>query len=221
MMKSLLAATAVLAIAGSSYVYAQQRFDRQDGDRGSRFEQRHRPSAQDMAAFTDARVAALKAGLELTPDQAKNWPAFEQALRDFAQLRLQRMQAQQAAEQQPESQSPASQSPASPFDRLARRADAMGKASAALKQIADTGAPLYQSLDDAQKGRFRTLARMLRPHPSFAMMRSMEGSRWGEGQRGLMGPRFGGRGFDQQGERGPDGGGMRRMPQGDEDDSRL
>ena len=45
-----------------------------------------------MAAFTDARIAALKAGLELTPDQAKNWPAFEQALRDMVQLRAQRMQ---------------------------------------------------------------------------------------------------------------------------------
>ena len=40
----------------------------------------------------------------------------------------------------------------------------MGKASAALKHIAETGAPLYQSLDDAQKARFKRLARMLRPH---------------------------------------------------------
>ena len=40
----------------------------------------------------------------------------------------------------------------------------MSKRSVALKQIADAGAPLYQSLNDAQKARFTMLARMLRPH---------------------------------------------------------
>ena len=48
---------------------------------------------------------------------------------------------------------------------MAHRADRMAKASAALKKIADAGAPLYQSLTDEQKARFKTLARMLRPHP--------------------------------------------------------
>ena len=33
-------------------------------------------SAEDFAAFTDARIAALKAGLRLTPAQEKNWPAL-------------------------------------------------------------------------------------------------------------------------------------------------
>ena len=94
MLKPVVVATAALAIAGSSLVYAQQRFDGSGSrDGGPRFEQRHRPSAEDLAAFTDARIAALKAGLELTPDQTKNWPAFEQALRDLGQLRIQRMQA--------------------------------------------------------------------------------------------------------------------------------
>ncbi len=47
---------------------------------------------------------------------------------------------------------------------MTRRADNMAKISAALKRIADADAPLYQSLDDAQKGRFEKLAHMLRPH---------------------------------------------------------
>ena len=34
-------------------------------------------SAEQIAAFTDARIAALKAGLKLTPAQEKNWPALE------------------------------------------------------------------------------------------------------------------------------------------------
>jgi hypothetical protein len=175
MLKPVIAATAVLAIAGSSIVYAQHRFGEQGGfghSWGPRAEQRHLPSAEDMAAFTDARIAALKAGLELTPDQAKNWPPFEQALRDAAQLRIQRMQARQAATQQGENAQPQEgqaapqqgQAPANPFDRLGRRADGLAKASAALKKVADTGAPLYQSLTDAQKARFTRLAHMLRPH---------------------------------------------------------
>jgi hypothetical protein len=162
MLKPFIAATALLAIAGSTFVYAQQGFGFTGhggfGDGGPRTEFRHQRTPADMAAFTDARIAALKAGLELTPDQAKNWPAFEQAVRDMAQLRIQRMQAREAQ------QSGDQQAPTSPFDRLERRADNMSKRSAALKKVADAGSPLYQSLDDSQKGRFMVLARVLRPH---------------------------------------------------------
>src|SRR5580692_9016509 len=176
MMKPVVVAAAALAIAGSSIVYAQQRFGGPggDGDRGQRFEHHYRPSAQDMAAFTDARVAALKAGLELTPDQAKNWPPFEQAMRDMAQLRIQRIQARQAREQQNDQQAATS-----PFDRLSQRADNMSKTGAALKKVADAGAPLYQSLDDSQKGRFIALARILRPH--HHMHAGLEGG-WHQGE---------------------------------------
>jgi zinc resistance-associated protein len=180
MLKPVLVATAALAIAGSSIVYAQQRFSGPGGDGGPRFEQWHRPSAADMAAFTDARIAALKAGLQLTPDQAKNWPPFEQALRDRAQLRIQRMQAREADNQQ-------GQAPETPFERLGRRADSMAKLSTALKRIADTGTPLYQSLDEAQKHRFKILARMLRPHHHMHAFNRGDGPGWrqgfGDGQR--------------------------------------
>src|SRR3984885_4362030 len=103
MLKPVIAATAVLALAGSTLVYAQQRSDGRGGfgDGGPRAEHQHRHlSAEDAAAFADARIAALKAGLELTPDQAKNWPAFEQAMRDAAQMRIQRMQEREARRQQ-------------------------------------------------------------------------------------------------------------------------
>jgi hypothetical protein len=151
------------------------------------------PSPADITAFTDARIAALKAGLELTPDQAKNWPPFEQALRDMAQLRIQRIQERLSGQQQ---------APATPFDRLDRRADAMAKRSAALKKVADSGAPLYQSLNDDQKARFMKLARILRPHPR--MHAFMErGWRQGEGQGGEQGGGHGwqhGRHFGQSDE---------------------
>jgi hypothetical protein len=176
MLKTVTAAAAILAIAGTSFVYAQQQYRGPGyfGPGGPRAE-RHRPTAADMSAFTDARIAALKAGLELTPDQAKNWPAFEQALRDMAQLRIERIKARQEGAQKPAG---------SPFDRMSGRADRLAKASTALKHVADAGAPLYATLDDAQKGRFTRLARMLRPHQ-------------GGWHNGPGGNQFGGRRFGE------------------------
>ncbi len=178
--KPFLAATALLALAGGSFVYAQQDFGHRGFGDGPRAEFRRGPSAADVAAFADARIAALKAGLELTPDQAKNWPPFEQAVRDLVQLRIQRIQAREAGSEQ---------NPTTPFDRLARRADDMAKRSAALKKVADAGAPLYQSLNDDQKGRFVRLARMLRPHP-FMHNEWRRGEGYGRGS-GHDGRRFG------------------------------
>ena len=208
MLKPVIAATALLAIAGTSVVYAQQRFDGngfgQWGHRGEHRHHHHRPSADDMAAFTDARIAALKAGLELTPDQQKNWPAFEQALRDMAQLRMQRIEArQQGGATQPsatpqQGATPQTQAQNGPFGRLEKRADAMAKRSAALKKLADAGAPLYASLTDAQKERFHTLARVLRPHPRMRMAFNERGAGWRQGGRGSEGGQ-GGHGMGQGG----------------------
>jgi zinc resistance-associated protein len=189
MLKSVVVATAALAIAGSSIVYAQQRFGGPGSD-GPRSEHRHRLSPEDRAAFTDARIAALKAGLELTPDQAKNWPAFEQALRDMAQFRAERRKAREAREQQAEQ----GQTKPAPFERLARRADTLAKRSAVLKRIADTGGPLYMSLNDAQKERFKKLGHLLRHHHHHMHAWNHEG-------RGARGFRDG-QGFGRDGEGG-------------------
>ncbi|MGA7430628.1 MAG: Spy/CpxP family protein refolding chaperone [Xanthobacteraceae bacterium] len=209
MLKPVIAATALLAVAGSGLVYAQQGFGDRDGRGfyadGQRTEFRRHLSAADVTAFTDARIAAMKAGLELTPDQAKNWPAFEQAVRDMAQLRIDRIKAREAQDQQQSQQQ--SQQQMSPFDRMSRRADNMAKTSAALKKVAEAGSPLYQSLDDAQKSRFTTLARILRPHhPGFERWR-----RFGQGY---------GRGFEPQGFNGPgsDRGGPVQNLGGDSDE---
>jgi zinc resistance-associated protein len=183
--KTIVVVAAMLALAGISAVYAQQRSDSGDGDFGRGY--RHqRMSAEDIAAFTDAHIAALRAGLELTPDQAKNWPPFEQALRDMAELRAQRRKAYEERAQNPTNEAP--------FERLARRADNMSKASAALKRIADTGAPLYQSLGDAQRARFVRLARILRPHPPMHAFDD-------DGRRGGYGWRRG-TGYEHHNERG-------------------
>jgi zinc resistance-associated protein len=127
------------------------------------------PSAEDMSAFMDARIAALKAGLRLTPDQEKNWPAFESAVRDMAKVRGAMRQSEQP--------------PADPVEQLERRAEALGKLAAGLKKLADAEGPLYKSLDDAQKHRFEVLAHGLRPHRHFAgWNRSGWNGGWGRDQ---------------------------------------
>ena len=138
MWKPVMIGTAVLMIAGSTFVLAQNR----PGDsRRSQF------TMQDMRAFADARLAGLKAGLVLTPDQEKNWPAFEQAWREMAKLRLDRVSA--AVRERRER----TQVPDDPAARLQRRAAGLTDRGAALKKVADAFDPLYKSLDDAQKRR--------------------------------------------------------------------
>lgn len=187
MFKPAIVVTAMIILAGSSIVRAQQNSDAGKAGpdlQGQRGEHRYRPTAADIAAFTDARIAALRAGLELTPDQAKNWPAFEQALRDAAQLRMQHVHAREAQRQ--EEQTPErGQAPANPFARLGQRADNLAKISGALKKVADAGTPLYESLTDAQKQRFTFLARMLRPH--WMRGGGMKGHGGGMMGHGMMG----------------------------------
>ena len=142
MRKAIVAGIAALAITGPSLVYAQQGGRRDDVQRG-------RPSAEDLRAFGEARLAALKAGLTLTPEQGKNWPAFEQAARDFSKLRVDRRIALRST--------PSSNDP---VERLRRRATAMSDTGAALKELADATEPLYESLDENQKRRFAVLNRL-------------------------------------------------------------
>jgi len=173
MWKAAVVAVGAVALAGTTVIMAQDRGpgprrgpDFAQGERGGhRFGgalmmggEHRKWSVDDMKAFADARIAALHAGLELRPDQEKNWPPFEQAVRAAAKDRIDRIQARQAAgdgQQQPATD---------PVERLRRVADAMSRRGAALKQIADAAAPLYQSLDDAQKNRFRILARFGHHH---------------------------------------------------------
>lgn len=147
MKKFTIAAIAVLSIAGSGAVYAQY----------------HRPwmehfhhirmNPEDRAAFVDARIAAVHAGLKLNADQEKLWPPVEAAVRDFAKLRIDRANARMNAP------SGDADKPEDPVARLRQRAEDMGAASAALKKIADAADPLYKTLDEGQKRRLAVLTR--------------------------------------------------------------
>jgi hypothetical protein len=134
----------------------------------------------DREAMLDARLAGLKAGLQLTPDQDRLWGPFEAAVRDFAQIRMTRMQGMmERAEKWSEDEDGAGkESPAmSPIDRLDRIATRLTTAGAALKGIADAAKPLYASLDDQQKRRFGFLSHEM-------MMMGRRGGHMGS----MMGP---------------------------------
>jgi hypothetical protein len=202
MWKAVLVGTTALAIAGSSLVYAQQRPERAgDGFRG-------RFNAEDMRAFGEARLAALKAGLALTPEQEKNWPAFEQAARDLGKLRLERITARREAARNGQARS------RDPIERLRQRGTAMAQTGAALTKLADATDPLFKSLDDSQKRRFAVLGRMARGGGGSG--RDMRG---GDDWRGRLerGREDGGRGFERGREDRRDGSerGRRRSEQTD------
>jgi hypothetical protein len=167
MWKPVIAATAALALIGSTLVYAQQ-----SGGGGKR-----QVNPDRYAKTANARIAAIKAGLELTPDQAQKWGPYQQALQDLVQFRVQRMQARQAAQQAAQGNAQPKKGGADPFARLSRRADAMTQSAPLVKKMADAGEPLYQSLSDAQKGRFKMLTRLLLPKLTMMGQRNRSGQR--------------------------------------------
>src|SRR4249919_3054393 len=144
MRKFAIAAVAVLAIAGSTAVYAQHRHW------GHGFS---RMNPEDRAAYTDARIAAVHAGLKLNADQEKLWPPIEAAVREFAKLRIDRANARMNAPRD-------AQQVDDPVTRLRERADNMATSAAAMKKIADAADPLYKTLDEGQKRRLAVLTRM-------------------------------------------------------------
>jgi LTXXQ motif family protein len=141
-----IAAIAALAIAGSTAVYAQH-------NRWFSGHMQHaRMSPEDRAAFADARIAAVHAGLKLNADQEKLWPPVEAAVRDLVKLRIDRANARMKADDQQDNQQTDD-----PVTRLRERADNMAATAAAMKKIADAADPLYKTLDDGQKRRLGML----------------------------------------------------------------
>lgn len=205
-MNSRLLQALALASALGSTIFIAVQADAQQGN-APRVEDRAGPSparmgrmsAEDRAAFFDARLAAIKAGLKLTPDQEKLWPPVEDAARGAAK----KMTA--LAEQgrlQPRA--------VDPLERLQRMADASTTRGEALRALVDAAKPLYATLTDDQKRRLPLL--MHGPEgPRAAMMDRLRG--WWNGD-GREGPR-------RQGFMSPrDGDGWRHGP-GARDDSPL
>ena len=197
MKKFAIAAVAVLAIAGSTAVYAQHRH----------WSYGHmRMNPEDRAAFADARIAAVHVGLKLTADQEKLWPPVEAAVKDFAKLRIDRANARMNVAKDDASQ----QKQDDPVARLRERADNMATTAVAMKKIADAADPLYKTLDDGQKRRLAILTHMDRQFGGGegwrhrGMERGMGMERGSDRDRGYDRNRY-----EQDG--GPDRGGLERL----------
>jgi zinc resistance-associated protein len=121
-------------------------------------------SPEDREAFTDARIAALRAGLKLSPDQEKLWPAVEEAIRGLVKQRGEQMREWREARRLMRDDFPAA---------VRSMAERQAAGAEALRRMADAAAPLYATLDESQKRRAGVLMRSLRPH------RMMHGERDG------------------------------------------
>jgi LTXXQ motif family protein len=105
-------------------------------------DQEKEASSSDKAAFLNARIAALKAVLDLTPDQEKLWGPFETALRDAHEQSEDRAQKMHSG---PE--------PKTVFELLDTVADHEIARTQALKKLVAAAQPLVASLTPEQKRR--------------------------------------------------------------------
>jgi len=108
-------------------------------------------SPEDMSAFVDAHIAALKAGLKLSAEQERLWPPVEGAIRNLTGLHLTHMQAMRQTRAMMASD---------PVGLLRGMADHMSQGADAMRKLADAAAPLYTTLDEGQKRRLQVLVRM-------------------------------------------------------------
>jgi hypothetical protein len=157
--------------------------------------------AADHEALLNAKLAGLKAGLKLTPDQEKLWAPFEAAVRDAAKLRMDQMKAmmdrmQEMREMMGQMQNSndmkgmtSAGQAISPVDRLEAMAKRTSEWGAAMLNLAEAAKPLYAGLDDSQKRLFGLLGgdalMMGRGHRAMGMMGGMGGGMMGG--MGMMG----------------------------------
>jgi hypothetical protein len=170
MRKAVIAAIAVVVVVGGSAV-AYSAYARHDGwGHGRAHFGRMNPD--DRAAYADARIAALKAGLRLSAEQEKLWPPVESTLKDLAAKRITRQEERRAEwrerreqrqearrdDKSREERRAEREQRFNPMERLRKGADRMTERGADLKRLADATEPLYNALDDSQKRRFNALA---------------------------------------------------------------
>jgi hypothetical protein len=122
-------------------------------------------TTEDRAALVDARIAALRTGLRLTPEQEQNWPAVESAIRDLAR---QRSRVRERLREARES--------GDPIMRLRTASDIMGARASGLKRLADASEPLYRNLDDGRKRRLNLLTRQAMGPNSAGKVDNLGGS---------------------------------------------
>lgn len=175
MKKWVIASVATVALVGTglgvaAYAHGPKRqsfedhFDRmiervQHGDHKGWRGPRRPMSAEDRAAFLDARIAAVKAGLRLTAEQEKLWGPVENTVRELGKKWSDRFaeRREEWQKRRAELKDGKELPPVDHVDRLRKRADALAERAADLKRFADAAQPLYATLDEGQKRRLQAL----------------------------------------------------------------
>ena len=109
---------------------------------------RNGPPTNQISNEVDARIAQLKASLRLTADQEKNWPGLQLAIRDYGVAEFKQPMSGRSARID-------RSRPDRPNDitRMRSNADEMTARAAMMKKLADATEPLYNNLDDWQRGK--------------------------------------------------------------------
>jgi hypothetical protein len=110
----------------------------------------------DRLTLVEARIAAVKAGLQLTNAQQKDWDNLEKVARDVIAARA----ARQVAAMKEAAAFRESDDVVSGMRLAARDLAARGEE---LQKVADAAGPLYASMDAAQKHRFAVLLHSFAP----------------------------------------------------------
>jgi zinc resistance-associated protein len=110
----------------------------------------------DRLTLIEARIAAVKAGLQLTPAQQKDWDNLEKVVRDVITARA----ARQIASMKEAAGFRDSDDVVAGMKLAAKDLTARGEE---LNRVADAAAPLFASMDPAQKHRFAVLLHSFAP----------------------------------------------------------
>ena len=176
----LAAATALMAGSGAFAQTPAPNAPANQDNRPGRFDQ------VDYEALVDARLAAIEAGLRLTEEQRKLWPALEQAYRAHALARIDRRDRRgpDGRDQDERPDFP---------QRLEQRAERVTGQALRLTALSNAIRPFWASLDERQK---RLLPVLMRP--SFRLTDGRGGHRGmrhhGGGHGGHHGGHHGGPG---------------------------
>jgi hypothetical protein len=143
---AILAGASLMALAGASAVA-------QPAPSPTAPDQQAQARRSDADAMLDARLAGVRAGLRLTPEQDRLFAPVEQAYRAMAAERSRRMEEYRAQRDDSDDREQLNL-----MQRLDRRADRASQNAQRLTSFANAMRPFWNSLDDSQK---RLLPRLL------------------------------------------------------------
>jgi len=190
-MKTIATIALVAMMAGTgTYALAQQNpapnAPAASQDQGQQQNRRPRMSQDDFNRLVDARIASIKAGLKLTPDQERLWTPVETAIRTSADQRFSRFEQRPTREQRQSMDF---------MQRLEQRSTRMNEGAQRSAAVTNALRPLWNTFSEDQK---RIAPRLMRE------ALNTDGPRWNarDGRRG-QGRDHHRMGMHQGGPRGP------------------